>query len=105
VDSLIQQTDRRITNLFHERIICDKYERINCNGEHDRNTKCGRCQKFHDEYEEYCKFAKDIPVNHNNKSYALMVPLIELVYPMELRKLHETTIKSRKGNERKATTG
>jgi DNA-binding HxlR family transcriptional regulator len=89
VDSLIRQTDRRITRLYHERIKCDRYEKIYCDNKHGQNDRCERCQKFHDKYEKYCKFVKDIFTNHNNKSNALIDPLIELVYPQKLRKLHE----------------
>ena len=97
VDSLLQQTDRRIKNLYHERIKCDKYERIYCDQDHydDDDDKCEKCQKFHDKYEEYCKFANDVVTNHDNKSNALIFPLIEIVYPRKLMKLHENQDKRR----------
>jgi hypothetical protein len=88
VDSLIRQTDRHITRLYRERIRCDSYEKIFCD-KHDYSTRCEKCQKFHDKYEEYRRFAIDVLTNPNNKSNALITPLLKVVYPLQLRKLHK----------------
>jgi hypothetical protein len=94
VDSYIKQTDRRIRRLYHERIKCDRYERIYCD-KHDQNARCEKCQWIHNKYEKYCKFAKDILISHKNKSNALIVPLIELIYPLKLRRVHEKSREER----------
>lgn len=78
-DLRIMEDDRYIVELYHQRILCDKYE--------DRGSERERSK-----YDIYCKFVRDVLYNTNNKYYGIMNKLIDLVYPKPLQRLHNTDL-------------
>jgi Fe2+ or Zn2+ uptake regulation protein len=76
-EKLFRLGGRGVVGIYHCEIVCDKYE-YPIHDEKHRRT-----------YEQYRKFVKEVINKENHKYSHIIQNLVDLVYPVPLRRLHE----------------